>query len=604
MPADPASAEPETDVLVIGGGPAGSLTAAILRRYNPELRVTLAERDAFPRYHIGESLVLEVNRVLEDAGALNLVEQAGFLRKGGATYVWGDTRRPWSFLFGESTGRRPHFEGARDYTWHVDRARFDQLLLDHAASLGVQVLQPARVGALLMEGERVVGAELGVGGSVRRVRARFVVDASGRAGVVSTRRGRRVFDPVLRNVATFGYFDGARLDPEYSLSWEEAAIAIVTIPGGWLWYIPMQAPGPDGRDGRGLVSVGVVVPAERYRELTGGDPEAFFARAVRSVPETARWLEGAELVRYPGAPRDVMVEQDFNYLGAPLWGPGWAAVGDAAGFVDPLFTFGVFLSATGAQVLAYVLGTLLDGRYAGATEERLLAAYERHMRGYFEAFTAMLYVFYGFNASKEHLWAETRELLRGHALPGGMEDRDAFMAFTFGYGVNTLLVHEATQHFGQVALRRIRDMCLDEERAPIELGEMGGYAVPSLPEEATPRLSLAFEVEPGVIPVAGTGRVVPMPRVVLASPGDGGAKARFPRYLYIPDELLFVLDALDGQTTVRSLLERVRRAGPVRSLRGSSPERFVEHVLRALSGIGALEGAAEGPTPADQRGTK
>jgi clorobiocin biosynthesis protein Clo-hal/halogenation protein CepH len=270
----------EPDVFVIGGGPAGSVTAAILRKYNPSMRVLLAEAAAFPRYHIGESLVLEVNRVLADAGVLSAVEKAGFLKKGGATYVWGADRRPWSFFFRESTGRREPFAGMEDYTFHVDRARFDQLLLDHARDAGVEVLQPAKVAAVHCDGDRPSRFEVALeSGETVEVTPRFTVDASGRAGLVSRRLSRRVFDPVLRNVATFGYWSGAKLEPEYSRDWDLATIGIVSLPKGWLWYIPMRP---------GLVSVGVVTPASDQRELSREALEEHYRAAVRSAPEPAR----------------------------------------------------------------------------------------------------------------------------------------------------------------------------------------------------------------------------------------------------------------------------------------------------------------------------
>jgi len=569
----------ETDVLILGGGPAGATLAAVLLKYNRGLRVTVVEKALYPRHHIGESLVLEVNRVLQDSGALPAVERAGFLKKGGATYVWGENRRPWSFWFRESTGRRPHFEGIQDYTWHVDRSRFDTLLLEHARACGAEVLQPARATRLRMDGERVTGATLEMGGAELEISARFVVDASGRAGVVARRFGTRVFDPLRKNVATFGYWQGAALEPEYTLSWDEAAIAIVTLPIGWLWYIPMH---------KDVVSVGAVTDVTRFRELTRDGVEAHYLRALQSAPEPKRWLSNATLVDFPGAPRKVMVESDFNYLHSQLHGPGWALVGDAAGFVDPLFTFGVFLAVTGAQMLGYVLGTLLDGRYPGATEERLLGAYEGHVRSYYDAFSAMVNVFYGFNSSKEAFWAQTRELLRGHALPKNVADRDAFMAFTFGYGVNSLLVHEATQHFGSVALRRIRDMCLEPE-ADISLSDPGDYAPSNLPRAARPRLLESYQVGDTVIPVPGSGRVVPMARVEIGSAATGAASSRFPRYFFLPDELVPLLKELDGTRTVQSLLDQVVAERSVRLAGGKTPEQLVEHVLRCLDRMGALD---------------
>ncbi len=574
----------EPDVFIIGGGPAGSVTAALLRKYNPGLRVLLAEGASFPRYHIGESLVLEVNRVLADAGVLPEIEKAGFLRKGGATYVWGSDRKPWSFYFRESTAMREPFAGMEDYTFHVERARFDEILLDHAREAGVEVLQPARVTAVHCEGERPVrfevalaSGESGGGAESIEVTPRFTVDASGRSGILSRRLGRRVFDPVLRNVATFGYWSGAKLERQYSLDWDLATIAIVSLPTGWLWYIPMSP---------GVVSVGVVTPADDARELSRDALEEHYRRAVQSAPEPARWLAGAELVDHPGAPRKVMVESDFNYLNDRLSGPGWAAVGDAAGFLDPLFTFGVFLSVTGAQLLAYALGTSLDARSPGATQERLLAAYEHHMRGYFSAFTAMLYTFYGFNSTKEAFWHQTREIMRSQALPADVGDRDAFLAMTFGFGVNSLLFREATSHFGQVAMNRIRDMLLGGPDAGVHLNEIGEYGRASVPADARPRLVAPYTLTPSAIPIEGSGRMVPMTRVELTVPSPGGAS--FPRSYYVPDPWLFLLEQMDGQHTVAELTQAAAGRPLPPYLRHVPVAGFVDHTLRAMMAMGAV----------------
>jgi flavin-dependent dehydrogenase len=570
----------ETDVLVIGGGPAGSVTASLLRKYNPRLRVVLVEQATFPRYHIGESLVLEVNRVLADAGVLDAVKEAGFLKKGGAAYVWGEDRRPWAFLFAESTGRRPHFEGALDYTFHVDRAEFDRILIDHAKKLGVDVHQPARVVAVASEEGKspsVVEVELD-GGEHVSIEARFVVDASGRAGLVSRRHGKRIFDPILKNIATFGYWKGVTLEKEYSRDWDLATISIVSMPMGWMWFIPMSP---------GVVSVGVVTPVDKHREYARADVEDFYRSSVFSAPEPSRWLKDTELFHLPGAPKKVMVESDFNYLQERLHGPGWAAVGDAAGFLDPLFTFGVFLSVTGAQLLAYAIGTFLDGRYPGATEERLLGAYEQHMRGYFGAFRAMLYTFYGFNSTKEDLWRQTREQMRAHALPPDVADRDAFMAMTFGFGINSMLFQEATSHFGKVAMNRIRGMLLDGSDAKVELNQMGDWDTTSLPDDARPKVIAPYTLASSAIPIEGTGRMVAMSRVDFMVPSRHGAA--FPRSYYMPDAWLPMLEQMNGQTTVRDLVAAASARAVPPYLRHVKVDRFVDHTLRATVGMGVVE---------------
>lgn len=562
------------DAIVIGGGPAGSLCAALLRRYTPTMRVALIERDTFPRYHIGESLVLEVNRILQDAGVLEKVEQAGFLRKCGATYVWGTDRRPWPFLFAESTGRRPHFDGIENYTWHVERADFDRLLLEHARALGVEVLQPARVTEVLFSGERATGVIVDHGGRGLELNARFVVDASGRAGVLAHRIGTRIFDSVIRNMAVFGYWTGAEAQTEYTVGWDPAAIAVISAPEGWVWYIPIQP---------GLVSVGYVTPAETFKHREREDLEGYYRKALEEVPEIARWLRHAELIHQEHAPARIMVERDFNYLHSRLWGPGYVLIGDAGGFLDPLFTFGVFMAATSAQLAAYAIGTLLDERAVGATEELVLGGYEQHLRTYYNAFATMLYVFYRFNGDRSEYWRRARDLIQRESLPPNITDREAFMALTFGYGVNTHVFHEATQHFGQVAMRRIFDMGNSED-APIAWSDPGEFGGRSLDQDDRPTLLHAPTIRETVIPIHGAGRMIPMRRLEFATNGATG----FPRHLYAPDWLSEVVCGLDGSRTVRELTASLT-PGRIRFGANRLERRDVlQKTLRMLYSLGVL----------------
>jgi clorobiocin biosynthesis protein Clo-hal/halogenation protein CepH len=532
------------DVLIVGAGPAGATSGALLKKYRPHLRVALLERAAFPRYHIGESLIIEANRILHDMDALDRVAAAAFLKKGGATFVWGEDRDPWSLLFDDGRRMRPDPDGMFRHTWHVERERYDTLLLDVARGHGVEVLQPCAVEDPIFEGGRVAGVRTAQG----TLRARAVIDASGRAGVVARHVGRRVFDPLLRNVAVFGYWRGARLDPRYSGTWELSRIVVVSIPVGWIWYIPL-APG--------LISVGVVTSAAQPR---GQDAGTFYRAQLDSSPEVAAWLAGAELTG------EVRIEADFNYCHDRLAGDGYLLAGDAGGFVDPLFSIGVFLAQSAGQLAAYFLGAALDGE---VDEARAGAAYAHHLRSQYEAFRAMAYVFYGFNSSKEAWWQETRALMRTQALPEDIDEREAFMALTFGFGVNLTLFREAISCFGQLAGPQLREILLRGKPAPEP--ELRDYARrPPLPGAARPRLVVPHTVAPSVIPIEGTGRVMPLSRVELGGAGD--REARFPRALYLPDDVAALLPRLDGATPASAL--------------GDEPA--VQHLLRALDGLGVL----------------
>jgi flavin-dependent dehydrogenase len=554
----------DVDVLILGGGPAGATVAAVLAKYHANLKVVLVEQDAFPRYHIGESLIIENNRILTDIDAIDRVDAAGFLRKGGATFVWGEDREPWSLLFHE-IGRVDHTARqvrGLDYGWHVERGRFDRVLLDVARDHGAEIVQPARARSVIEDSDgRVVGVDVDGPEGPLRFNTRFVVDAGGRKSLLARRYGKRVFDPHLRNVAVHGYWRGVELEPRYSGSWERSLIAVVTLPIGWAWVIPV---GPD------LVSIGVVTSHERFTSRERTDLEDFLLHHVRSVPELTRWLANATLVQPDWAPRRVMSEADFNYSHDMMSGPGWALCGDAAGFTDPIFSVGVFLAQSGAQLLGYSLGSMLAGELDG---DRLMRSYAAHCHSQFDAFRTMAYVFYGFNGSKEQWWQATRGLLRGGVLPSNLPDRDAFIAATFGFGVNALVFREAISCFGFMAGPQVRDALTG--RAASARPEPRDYnQVAELGKTAKPRLTYGHVISPSAVPAIGTGRMVPMMRIDLDPIPGAAQEARFPRHIYVPDEVVDVLPLLDGQHTVAALEQR---------------GRGVPHLLRALHGMDALE---------------
>jgi flavin-dependent dehydrogenase len=556
----------DTDVLILGGGPAGATVAATLAKYYPHLQVVLVEQDAFPRYHIGESLIIENNRILTDIDALDRVDAAGFLRKGGATFVWGEDREPWSLLFHEigRVDRTARQAPGLDYGWHVERGQFDRLLLDVARDHGAEILQPARARSIIEDEDgRVVGAEIEGPEGPLRIHARFVVDAGGRRSLLARRYGKREFDPHLRNVAVHGYWRGVELEARYSGSWERSLIAVITLPVGWAWVIPVA---------HDLVSIGVVTSHERFMARERVELEDFYLHHVRSAPELVRWLANAQHVQPEWAPRRVMSEADFNYSHDLLTGPGWALVGDAGGFTDPIFSVGVFLAQSAAQLLGYSIGSMLAGEL---DTDRLMNSYAAHCRAQFDAFRAMAYVFYGFNGNKEQWWQATRGLLRGAVLPPNLSDRDAFIAATFGFGVNALVFREAISCFGFMAGPQVRDALTGRSSSaqpePRDYNQM-----PELGKTAKPRLTFGYATSPSAVPAVGTGRMVPMMRVDLDPIPGASEQARFPRHIYVPDQVAAVLPQLDGQHTIAELEQREHA-------------RAISHLLRALQGMGALQ---------------
>jgi flavin-dependent dehydrogenase len=320
------------DVAVIGGGPGGSTTGAYLRRYNAELRVLILEREVFPRDHIGESQLPPIGKVLDEIGAWEKVEAAGFPVKLGASYTWGRTTDPWEFEFMPLRELPREFErpGAYDswrsrVAFQVDRAVYDDILLRHAAELGCEVRQGTRVAKVLREGDRVTGLEL-EGGA--RVEARWYVDASGNAAVLRRAMGVKVEAPTkLQNVAFWDYWTDARLNEDL-FGHGVTRIQIRSLPYGWLWYIPLS---------RTRTSAGLVCPAEYYKSC-GKRPEQLYLEALKSEPRVWSLLEAAT------RRGRVDATTDWSFVSERTYGENWYLVGEALGFADPILSAGLTLT--------------------------------------------------------------------------------------------------------------------------------------------------------------------------------------------------------------------------------------------------------------------
>ena len=389
------------DVAVIGGGPAGSVASTVLA--DSGHRVVVFERERYPRYHIGESLLSATLPILDAIGATPAIERHGFLRKPGGTFLWGRQPEPWSFSFREDPGGRP-------YAFQVIRAEFDQLLLDNARRHGVDVREEHTVLDVDTGGSPPVVRVQGADGRAFAVMPRFVIDASGQSAVIGRAARLRRFDEFFKNLAIFGYFrDAERLPGELANNILSAAFV-----DGWFWYIPPHD---------GTMSVGAVVDTQRWRDIATGDPEGTYRGLISRCPPIAARLRHATLAS------PIRIIRDYSYDSARFTGPGYLLAGDAACFIDPVFSTGVHLACLAGFLGGRAVAAILAGEQP---EAEALAAYEQTYRGAFQRYLRFLYFFYDHNEDADsYFWAARRIL--AHA-PSDLSVREAFVRLISGNG--------------------------------------------------------------------------------------------------------------------------------------------------------------------------
>jgi geranylgeranyl reductase family protein len=351
------------DVIVIGGGPSGSTAAARLAQRGR--RVLLLEKEHFPRFHIGESLLPCAMPLFEQLGVMPALQAHGFLPKYAAEFVTADgslTRR-YSFADGLIPGAPSAFE--------VDRAEFDQLLLQNAARLGVEVREGTAVTRFAIDHEGVEVTLQSATDGETRVSAELLIDATGQSSFLAGKLGLREMDRDLKNFAVFSHFEGA----ERYEGKRAGDISVVLVRGGWWWVIPLA----DGR-----TSVGQVGPATM---LKGRKPdEAYFHERIAQTPYLAKRLAKATRV---GPVRTI---SDYSYVSKRLAGDRFVMVGDAGAFLDPVFSTGVYLGMVGAFKAAEAVDAALTTRRFSRREFvayeswllRQVDAYKKFVKGFYK----------------------------------------------------------------------------------------------------------------------------------------------------------------------------------------------------------------------------
>ena len=392
-------------VVVIGGGPAGSVFGAILA--NEGIPVVLFERGSHPRHHVGESLQPATIDILDEhLGIREAIAAEDFALKYGAVYVWGETDEPWSILFDERLERDVDsiteadlLAGDYERAWQVRRSRFDEIVFTAAKARGVEAHTDCGVAKVLFEGDRAVGVLLEDG---RRVEASMVVDASGQRCMIGRHLG--LIEPAedLKSIAIYSYFRGAGGLPAPLC---RHAQLITAIPEGWLWFIPISAD---------VTSIGLVT--QDRHQYTEDEFRALLERSP--VP-----IDDGEYCEVDGV-RGLQVVRDWSYSAETYHGPGHVLVGDAACFVDPILAGGVDFAIRGAANAAVAVMEALTGNGSALTR------YSKTMRKDYQAWLRMARYWYGNNRKVDGFFWEAHQLIQSKSVSTPLR---AFVYLTSGH---------------------------------------------------------------------------------------------------------------------------------------------------------------------------
>ncbi|HTI72917.1 MAG TPA: NAD(P)/FAD-dependent oxidoreductase [Candidatus Limnocylindria bacterium] len=360
---------PAVDVVVIGGGPGGSCAATKLARAGK--RVLLLEKEHFPRFHIGESLLPYNNPIFEEIGVMPELQAAGFPRKVGAQFFLGNGSKSLFFVFrnGKFTKHTESFQ--------VERAKFDHILLRHAAKSGADVREGVSVTNVAADANGVTVSAQDENGGTFTARAQYVIDASGRGNVTGNLEGIKVVNPRYKKMAIFGHFEGVMLDSGTKAN----DTIIIRLANKWFWMIPLRV---DADPAKHKVSIGLVMDRDEI-VASKKTPEVLFHEIAKANIAIAERIQDAKLVS------PIQVTSDFSYRNRSFWSPRVVRVGDATGFLDPIFSSGVYLAMFSAKWAAQDVLKLLD---TGNDGSRRFARYEKHIHSAMQLYWEMVENFY------------------------------------------------------------------------------------------------------------------------------------------------------------------------------------------------------------------
>ena len=356
------------DVIVVGGGPAGSSIASILSREG--CSVVLFEKEEFPRHHIGESLMTDTYWTFQRMGLLEKLKASPFVRKYSVQFANPAGKESRPFYFFEAM----HHESA--VTWQVTRSEFDKLLIEHAADQGAAVHQGVGVKQVIFEGDQAVGVEVEMkDGSRHSFHARVVVDATGQSAMLSNKFRWRVRDPKLKKAVLYSYFKGAQREPDLNGG---ATLVLRTPPGseGWFWYIPLE---------NDITSVGIVANPDYLLKGRGQDLARIFHEEIERCEACYRRVSEGERVD------KIYSILDYSYRSKRNAGNGFIIIGDAYGFLDPIYSSGVLLALKMAELAADAIHDAFRHQDFSAAR---LGQYQEKLDQGIESMRKLVYAFY------------------------------------------------------------------------------------------------------------------------------------------------------------------------------------------------------------------
>ena len=356
------------DAILIGGGPAGSSAAALLAEYGH--RVLVLEREKFPRYHIGESLLPFTFGPLQRLGMIPKMRASHFVKKYSATFVQPDGRRSQPFYFFNRYDRDTVAQ-----TWQVLRSEFDQMLLDNAREKGAEVREETAVNRLLMDGEKVVGVEATdrKTGGTYEVRAPITLDCTGKEAFTSNLLGWRMRDPHLNKLAVWTYYRGSKRNEGI----DEGETAVCYVPDkGWFWHIPQH---------NDMASVGIVAEGKYLTRGGVKNPKDIFQREV----DENLWIK--DRLSVGESTGEYFITSEYSRHSKYCAAPGLLLLGDALTFLDPVFSSGVMLALKSGEIAA---DEIHAGLVAGDLSPARFARYGATIREGVENMRKLIYAFY------------------------------------------------------------------------------------------------------------------------------------------------------------------------------------------------------------------